>query len=123
MQTVTGVITPHSGRGTQLGVPTVNCTVSDDVPDGVYAGYVVQQQIRYPAAIFVGAAVTFGDEDRQIEAHLLDRTTGVTGQVKFELVQYMRANQKFMNAQALRQQMDQDISAITQCLQELSHNN
>ncbi|HBY73347.1 MAG TPA: bifunctional riboflavin kinase/FAD synthetase, partial [Candidatus Kerfeldbacteria bacterium] len=36
MQTVTGIITPHRGRGTRLGVPTINLPAPADIPDGVY---------------------------------------------------------------------------------------
>jgi len=123
LQTVTGIITPHRGRGTRLGVPTINLPAPADIPDGVYAGYVQHQSNRYPAAVFVGAAITFGEQDRQIEAHIIDQTITLTGAVTIDLIKCIRPNQRFPNSEQLQQQMQSDIRVIKQCLQELSQNN
>jgi len=122
LPTVTGTITPHTGRGRQLGIPTLNVTAPKDLADGVYAGYVVHEHVRYPAAIFVGAAITFGETTRQVEAHLLDVTVTLTDKITIELLQYLRGKQLFPDAESLQQQMEKDIIAVKQCLPELSQN-
>ncbi len=122
-----GTIASHRGRGRQLAVPTLNITPPAEVPDGIYAGFVLhadpQGRIqRFPAAIFVGAAITFGETDRQAEAHILDATVDMTGSITLELTHFIRPNQQFADAAALQEQMVWDIQTIKQCLQELSKN-
>lgn len=119
---IIGKIHPHRGRGRGLGVPTVNIPVSTDVPDGVYAGWLQYGTHRWPAAIFVGAAVTFGETERQAEAHVLGGVVDPQGEVTFLLAQFIRANQQFANAADLQRQMTIDIEIIQQCLLELSKN-
>lgn len=122
VEEIRGIIIPHRGRGRRLGIPTINLPAPADVGDGIYAGYVLQEQNRYPAAIFVGAAITFAEDIRQIEAHLIDVTTSLSGQVTIELVERIRTNQKFSSPELLLQQIQQDIISIKQCLPELSKN-
>lgn len=120
METIRGTVMPHRGRGTKLGVPTLNFPAPLNIQDGVYAGYVVKDQQRHPAAIFVGAAITFHETSRQVEAHVLDRSISLSGKITIELVQWLRGNQKFSSAEVLQKQMQQDIMTIKQCLPELS---
>lgn len=120
-----GAIAPHRGRGRQLAVPTLNIAPPAEVPDGIYAGFVLhadlhQQLQRWPAAIFVGAAITFGETERQAEAHILDAAVDMTGTITLELTHFIRPNQQFPDAAALQAQMAWDIAAIKQCLQESS---
>lgn len=117
--TISGTITTQSGRGTKLGVPTINCSAPAGVPDGVYAGYVEHRHITYPAAIFIGAAITFDEVERQVEAHLIDQTISLVGDVTVQVFNFIRPNQKFDTIEALRQQIDQDIKAVKRCLPEL----
>lgn len=117
---IAGKIQSHRGRGRGLGVPTVNISVSADIPDGIYAGWLQHDEQRWPAAIFVGAAITFGETERQAEAHVLNTIIELDGDVTFELIQYIRANQQFPDAASLQQQMRLDIETIQQCLQASS---
>lgn len=112
---MSGEVRAHRGRGRALGVPTLNIAAPDTVPDGVYAGRVVADQRRFPAAVFVGAATTFGETDRQVEAHILDADIDLTGQITVELTHFIRPNQTFADATALQQQMVADLIAIKQC--------
>ena len=116
------VIQPHRARGRSLGVPTINVPAPLDIADGVYAGFVKHQGLTFPAAIFVGAAITFGETERQVEAHILDADIDLQGGVVIICQQFIRPNQKFADAAALQTQMQQDIIAIKQCLQASSKN-
>lgn len=105
-----------------MDVPTLNILAPLEVPDGVYAGFVRTQQHRWPAALFVGAAITFGETERQAEAHLLDAEVDLTGVVTFELTHFIRPNQRYADASALQAQMRLDLIQIRQCLQASSKN-
>lgn len=119
-----GPISAHRGRGRQLAVPTLNIQPPAEVPDGIYAGFVLKSTVqavqRFPAAIFVGAAITFGETERQAEAHVLDAAVDMTGEITLELTHFIRGNYQFPDAAALQTQMAKDIVEIKQCLQELS---
>lgn len=119
---ITGSIRPHRGRGRQLGVPTLNLVAPAKLPDGIYAGFVLHNNQRCPAAIFVGAAITFGETERQVEAHLLDASVDMVGEITVECTHFIRLNQQFAQAEQLQQQMLQDIAEIKLCLQESSGN-
>lgn len=119
---ITGSVKPHRGRGRGLGVPTLNLEAPDTVPDGVYAGVVSSGQQQFPAAIFVGAAITFEETERQVEAHLLNAAVDISGVITVELTHWIRDNQKFKDATALQQQMAADLITIQQCLQASSKN-
>jgi len=124
---VHGIVQAHRGRGTELGFPTVNLPLHQDIPHGVYAGYVVWNENGKPhrqaAAIFVGPAITFAETDVQVEAYLLDWSGDLANtEITIELLQWMRGNEKFPSAKALQDQITLDIKAIQTCLQELSKN-
>lgn len=120
---ITGTITPHRGRGTTLGVPTLNFPAPANIPDGIYAGYCLNKQQRWPAAIFVGAAVTFAETERQVEVHILDQSIHITGTISVELITFIRSNQRFEQVDDLKKQMTQDLKQIRQCLLESLPNN
>lgn len=73
---VRGEVVHGARRGRQLGYPTANLDTDDIgvVPaDGVYAGWLTDGGVRYPAAISVGTNPTFDGEKRSVEAHVLGR--------------------------------------------------
>ncbi|GAB2939995.1 bifunctional riboflavin kinase/FAD synthetase [Streptomyces mayteni] len=74
---VEGPVVHGAGRGRELGVHTANLDVvpHSAVPaDGVYAGWLVVEGERMPAAISVGTNPQFDGTERTVEAHVLDRT-------------------------------------------------
>ena len=69
-----GVVIRGESRGKTLGFPTANL---GDIPtlipaDGVYAGRVLIEESRYPAAVHIGPNPTFGTEARKVEVHVLE---------------------------------------------------
>lgn len=82
---VRGVVVHGAKRGRELGFPTANLSPDSEgiIPaDGVYAGWLTDAGIRYPAAISVGNNPTFdGVAPKQVEAHVLDRDVDLYGHV------------------------------------------
>src|SRR4029077_6419226 len=73
---VRGIVVHGAARGRELGYPTANLSPESEglIPaDGVYAGWLTDDGVRYPAAISVGNNPTFeGVPQKQVEAYVLD---------------------------------------------------
>jgi riboflavin kinase/FMN adenylyltransferase len=68
---VEGIVVRGDGRGRDLGFPTANLDVPEELlvpPDGVYAGWTRDR----PAAVSIGTNPHFDGVERRVEAHLLD---------------------------------------------------
>lgn len=113
-----GVVEQGAGRGTGLGYPTANISVSQKIPTGIYAGYVICNNQRHPAAIFCGSAETFNDVAPKIEAHILDFSENLYKKtIIIELYEKIRDSKKFETTEQLVRAIEQDIKAIRICLQ------
>jgi len=102
-------------RGAELGFPTVNLAVEDQLipKDGVYAGIARVGGKDLAAAISIGSAPTFGDVSRQIEAHLLDFDGDLYGQsVRLDFLRILRNQEKFSGVEALKAQLSLDVQAV-----------
>ncbi len=110
-----GSVVEGMQRGTDLGFPTVNLAVEDQLipKDGVYAGIAKVVGRELAAAISIGSAPTFGDVPRQIEAHLLDFDGDLYGeQIRLDFLRFLREQQKFTGVEALKAQLCIDIQAV-----------
>jgi riboflavin kinase/FMN adenylyltransferase len=71
-----GIVVHGSGRGRGLGFPTANVLLEDPrkclPPDGVYAVRVELDGELHDGMANLGPRPTFGEEERALEAHLLD---------------------------------------------------
>jgi riboflavin kinase/FMN adenylyltransferase len=107
-----GTVVEGHHRGAPLGYPTANITAPRFlVPgEGVYAAWAEVHGTRYPAAVSVGRAPTFGArEPMTVEAFLLDFDGELYGeQIAVEFVELLRAQEAFPDAEALKRQMDDD---------------
>ncbi len=119
---VVGQVIRGQQRGRELGYPTANTPIDDTYavpPDGVYAGRVVRADGQsLPAAISIGTNPTFGEHDRRVESHVLDRPFGsghdldLYGEtIRVELVDQLRPMVAFDGVEALLEQMADDIEA------------
>lgn len=105
-------------RGRELGFPTANldpgCLEGLIPADGVYAGWLTADGVRYPAAISVGNNPTFeGVPQRQVEAYALDENLdlyGVTVEIAF--VEYVRGMLAFDGIDPLIKQMQLDVERV-----------
>lgn len=112
--TVSGLVVHGFKRGRELGYPTANLALDAEgfIPgDGVYAGWLVDGGVRYPAAISVGNNPTFeGVPKKQVEAYVLDRDLDLYDHVVgVEFSHRIRGMEKFDGIEALVAQMRRDV--------------
>lgn len=119
---VRGVVVMGDQRGRELGYPTANLPVPDDmaVPaDGVYAGWLTATDgVRLPAAVSVGSNPTFDGVDRRVESHVLDRTDlELYGEeIIVDFVDRLRGQVKFDGIEDLVDQMHRDVELCREVL-------
>lgn len=109
-----GTVTVGDHRGRQLGYPTANLAVADDVvvpAAGVYAGMLFHPDgRRLPAVTSIGTNPTFNGVTTRIEAHVLDFDEDLYGAtVAVDLRQFVRDQQRFDDVDALIAAMDDDV--------------
>ena len=102
-------------RGRTIGMPTANLDCGDQlVPaDGVYAGRCWLGGLAYAAAVSIGTMPTFGENRRQVEAHLLGFHGDLYGHVlRVELLDWVREQRKFAGVEALKARMAKDLQVV-----------
>jgi riboflavin kinase/FMN adenylyltransferase len=119
-----GIVVHGDARGRELGFPTANLApeASGMVPaDGVYAGWLhllrapgapTSQAVEvFPAAVSIGTNPTFYGLRRRVEAYVLDRTDLdlYDAEVVLDLVERLRATERFDSVEALVEQMHLDV--------------
>jgi riboflavin kinase/FMN adenylyltransferase len=112
---VVGPVVEGDKRGRELGYPTANLALAEDVAvpaDGVYAGWLVRADgTSLPAAISIGTNPTFGGTVRRVEAYALDRDDlELYGErVGVEFVERLRETITFDGVAPLVEQMARDV--------------
>jgi riboflavin kinase/FMN adenylyltransferase len=100
-------------RGREIGVPTANLSCAEQlVPDdAVYAGRCTVDGITFPAAVSIGTLPTFGECNRQIEAHLIGFSGDLYGRtLTVELLDWLREQRKYAGIDELKKQIARDIA-------------
>ena len=100
----------HRGRG--LGAPTANLRSTEQLipADGVYAGRCEVDAATYPAAVSIGTNPTFGEHERQVEAHLIGFEGDLYDQMlSVELLDWEREQWKFQSVEQLKSQIARDL--------------
>jgi riboflavin kinase/FMN adenylyltransferase len=115
LPSVQGIVVHGAARGRELGFPTANLSqeATGLVPaDGVYAGWLTADGVRYPAAISVGTNPTFhGQLHRTVEAYVIDEDLDLYDKnAVVEFAQRLRGMESFASIDALIVQMDQDVA-------------
>jgi len=116
-----GVVEHGQLRGRELGYPTANLGhVAQLLPaQGVYAGAARLNEEVSTAAISIGTTPTFGGQQVQIEAFLLDFDRDLYDQpLQLEFWHYLRNQQRFSSVAKLKQQIDSDVKEIRQLASE-----
>lgn len=109
MPHIEGKVIRGQNRGKQLGYPTANVLVPQDIQQGIYISLLTFANDPYPALTFVGDAKTFGENTVQAETYILDFDADIYDQeVRIELVEKIRDNMKFTSVDELIKQMDND---------------
>ena len=111
------------GRGHQVGFPTINLVVPDDIilDDGIYAVWVVINNKTYKGALHFGAIPTFNQSAKTMEVHLLDVTDDnvpdtVDIDIKIDVVSRLREVWKFQSVEDLASQIDLDVENVRSIL-------
>ena len=116
---VRGVVAMGDQRGRELGYPTANVAVADDIllpSPGIYAGWYGGDQA---AAISVGRRPTFHDGGAPVvlEAYLLDFSGDLYGQeARVSFVSRLRDEERYDSIEELTRQMALDVEATRTAL-------
>lgn len=119
-----GIVVRGDGRGRELGYPTANLSLPRyaAVPaDGIYACWFIRSgpdgETRRQAAVSVGTNPTFSGRERRVEAFVLDTDEDLYGQrVSLDFVRRLRDMEKFDSADALVDQVHEDVRQTRQIL-------
>ena len=109
-----GIVTHGAGRGAGLGFPTANLDEIDtQIPDdGVYAAraYLDPQAPPIPVACHIGPNVSFGEQVRKVEAHLIGFDGDLYGRsLELDLLERLRPSRKFLDLDDLLAQIRADV--------------
>jgi riboflavin kinase/FMN adenylyltransferase len=119
--TVSGPVIRGEQRGRDLGFPTANLEIPEELAaplDGVYAGWLVDGADRYPAAISVGDNPTFVGASHRVEAYVLDRSDlDLYGKkVSVEFIAWIRDMLPFTGVEPLIEAMNDDVEVTRRIL-------
>jgi riboflavin kinase / FMN adenylyltransferase len=109
---VDGTVVEGARRGRELGCPTANLEVVNELapPNGVYATTVQLDSVIHPSITNIGVRPTFGDTARPVvETHVLGFEGDLYGApVRLGFVQRLRDERAFESVEQLRAQIDAD---------------
>lgn len=122
---VGGTVVEGDRRGKELGFPTANVAVSDEIAmpaDGIYAGFFVDGRgALHQAALSLGRRPTFHDDQKHslLEAHLLDFDADLYGQrVAVQFVARIRGEERFESSEELVERIRLDVVETRRLLGE-----
>jgi riboflavin kinase/FMN adenylyltransferase len=103
--------------GRTLGYPTANIHPDNEMlpPRGIYAARLRVGHLFYNAAAYIGHRGTFHENEPQVlEVHLLDETdiNLYDQRVEVSYIKYIRGDEVFADAEALKVQIEADIAKI-----------
>ena len=111
------------GRGAGLGFPTINMRIPEDLPlsvkDGIYAAWVTIRKVKFPAALYYGKSATFNGTEHSLEVYLIDEKSlyiQPDEPIEFEVVSFIRGDEKFDTVEQLVLHMGYDIEKIREIL-------
>jgi riboflavin kinase/FMN adenylyltransferase len=114
--TLRGRVTLGAGRGHDLGFPTANLSVPAHKllpPDGVYRITARHDGHDALGLVSIGTNPTFDGAHRTVEAWLLDFHGSMYGEeLALRDFRFVRAQQRFDSAEALREQMLADAATV-----------
>ena len=116
-----GMVEHGRKLGRELGFPTANIARDAEgyLPaDGIYAGYLFADGIRYPAAHSIGTNDSVEAVPRLLESHVIGRDDLdlYDKQVRCEYVEKVRGWAKFNSLEELTSQIAKDVSSASEIL-------
>lgn len=118
---VRGTVVHGSGRGATLGYPTANLgRIETLLPgEGIYAGRAWMENSRWPAAISIGPNPTFDEPVSKVELYVIGYQGSLYDQVvEVDFLARLRDIRRFDSAQQLVRQMDHDVAATRQIVEQ-----
>lgn len=114
-----GTVTRGRARGRELGFPTANLEVGEQlVPrEGVYAVEALLEGERWPGVLNVGRRPTFGEDELVLEVHLLGFRGELYGRpLRVILREYLRPERAFRHPEELAAQIARDVERARRLL-------
>ena len=110
-----GIVTHGAARGAGLGFPTANLDRIDTlIPlDGVYAAHAFIDGVgpALAAAVHIGPNVTFGEQIRKVEAHLIDFSGDLYDRrIELDILRTLRPSRRFEGLDDLLAQIEIDVA-------------
>lgn len=119
--TLWGTVVHGDGRGRQLGYPTANLALEQNVlmpAAGVYAVRVTVKDTQRDGVLYIGSRATFVPSSPSIEVHIFETDEELYGlELEVQLVKRLRNDQRFDSLEALKAQIERDIDAAREVLQ------
>lgn len=111
---IRGRVGHGAGRGGKIGIPTANLEDIDTLipADGVYAAraYIDGEGRAFAAACNIGPRPTFSEQQRAVEAHLIDFSGDLYGRmVELDFLERLRPTRKFAGIEDLVAQIRADV--------------
>lgn len=120
---ISGIVTSGDKRGRSLGYPTANINIPNDLvtpANGVYAVAVNTSAHSFYGVANIGNNPTFGGNDRRLETFILDFAGNLYGEeVVIHFLDRLRDEQRFTDAEALKEQIALDIQQAKSYLEAL----
>ena len=121
---ISGRVLRGNELGRQLGFATVN--LRPPVPPALHGVFAVRvsgaELDRHPGVASIGMRPTVGGRDWLLEAHLFDYDGDLYGRhLNVEFVKFIRAEHKFDNVDAMKQQMLDDAEKAKEFLKQNEH--
>lgn len=109
--TLRGTVIHGDGRGKELGFPTANLKISDELIKPK-AGVYLATANKHQCLVNIGYRPTFSDKyELSIEAHLLDFTENLYNtELELEFIDKIRDEKKFSSKEELIKQIKEDVN-------------
>ena len=111
---LTGKVVVGDRRGRDLGFPTANLEINQEmiIPgDGIYATWAIIDGVRHLSATSIGVRPTFGPGERLVEAYVMDFDSDLYGKdLSVEFVSKVRDQENFTSVEALVDQINWDVA-------------
>ena len=110
--TISGVVIHGREEGRQIGFPTVNFLLPENVVvpgRGVYCSQVTLDNKTYPAITNIGSAPTFDSSEELAETHIIGFEKDLYGKtIEVSLIKKLRDIEKFDSKEKLINQLEKD---------------
>lgn len=108
-----GTVVPGAQRGRQIGFPTANIQINDQLKlipaDGVYAVRVILDNKLYRGMLNIGNRPTVDGAQHAIEVHILDFDGNLYDRpIRIKMVARIRPEKRFADMNELREQLVKD---------------